>query len=94
MSRLKNKVAIITGASSGIGRATALAFHREGASIICGDIRKDARTEISSEGNVSTHELIVKEGGKAEFLIIDVTKPEDQERIVALAVEKFGRLDM
>jgi NAD(P)-dependent dehydrogenase (short-subunit alcohol dehydrogenase family) len=94
MHRLKDKVAIVTGASSGIGRAIALAFHREGAVVICGDLREKARDEILAETDITTHDLITQEGGTAEFLKVDVTKAEDQERLVARAVEKHGRLDM
>jgi NAD(P)-dependent dehydrogenase (short-subunit alcohol dehydrogenase family) len=84
----------VTGSSSGIGRAIALAFHREGAVVICGDIQEKAQVEVSAEGDVTTHDLITKEGGTTEFFKADVTKAKDQERLVARAVEKFGRLDM
>jgi NAD(P)-dependent dehydrogenase (short-subunit alcohol dehydrogenase family) len=94
MPRLQNKIAIVTGSSSGIGRAIALEFSKEGATVICGDLRENAREEVSAEGNITTHDLITKNGGTAEFFKIDVTKEEDQERLVARAVEKFGRLDM
>lgn len=92
--RLSKKIAIVTGSSSGIGRAIALAFHREGAVLICSDIQEKARVEVSAERDVTTHDLITKEGGRTDFFKADITKAEDQERLVARALEKFGRLDM
>ena len=79
------KVAFVTGAGSGIGRATALAFAREGASV--------AAADISEQANEETASLIEKEGGRAIAIRCDVTKTGDVKAAVAKAIEKFGRLD-
>jgi 3-oxoacyl-[acyl-carrier protein] reductase len=87
LGRLKDKVAIITGANSGIGRATARLFAREGAKVLCCDIQET----ISPRIDVLIKE---KEDGEAEFANIDVTKPDDCNRMVATALERFGRVDI
>ncbi|MBM2806496.1 MAG: secoisolariciresinol dehydrogenase-like, partial [Deltaproteobacteria bacterium] len=73
LGRLKAKVAIITGANSGIGRATARLFAREGAKVVCCDIQETISPRID--------QLIKdKEGGEAIFANCDVTKQEDLDR--------------
>jgi NAD(P)-dependent dehydrogenase (short-subunit alcohol dehydrogenase family) len=84
--RLTEKVAIITGAASGIGKETALLFAREGALIVVSDIYDTAGREVA--------ELINQQGGKAAFIHCDVTSPEDAERLVKNAVEIFGGVDI
>jgi NAD(P)-dependent dehydrogenase (short-subunit alcohol dehydrogenase family) len=79
------KVAFVTGAASGIGRATALAFAREGASVVIGD--------VADEGNQETALLIEKLGGRALAVTCDVTRSEDVKAALDQAVEAFGRLD-
>lgn len=87
LGRLKGRVAIITGANSGIGRATARLFAREGAKVVCCDIQETISPRID--------QLIKeKEGGQAVFATIDVTKPEDCERMVKTAVDSFGDVDI
>lgn len=86
MKTLKNKVAIITGASSGIGRATALLFAKEGAKVIVSDIQENAGNEVVAE--------IVREGGEAFFWRADVSKPRDNEELVSQTVHQFGKLDI
>jgi len=78
------KVVMITGASSGIGRATALAFGRQGAKICIGDV---------SAGAGETVELIKKEGGEALFVKTDVTQASSVEALVRATVDAFGALD-
>jgi len=84
--RLKNKTALITGASSGIGRETALLFAREGAQLIIADINEN--------GGEETAALVRAEGGEAYFIKTDVSSAKDNEAMVALAEEKFGKLDI
>jgi 3-oxoacyl-[acyl-carrier protein] reductase len=87
LGRLKGKVAIITGANSGIGRATARLFAREGAEVVCCDIQETIAPRID--------QLIKeKEAGQAVFANIDVTKQEDCDRMVKTALDSFGRVDI
>ena len=79
-----DQVVLITGGSTGIGRATALAFARQGARVVIGD--------ASDEGN-TTVELIRKAGGEATFVKTDVTDERQVEQLVATAVRTYGRLD-
>jgi NAD(P)-dependent dehydrogenase (short-subunit alcohol dehydrogenase family) len=86
MSRLRNKVALITGASAGIGLATAKLFAAEGAKLVVG-----ARRQTELEGLVSEIEA---NGGQAGSLAGDVRLEDYAKALVALAVERFGRLDV
>lgn len=83
---LKDKVALITGGSSGIGRAVALAWAREGAKVVVSDVDRS--------GGGETVEQVRAAGSEAIFIAADVGKPEDCEALVRGAVEKFGRLDI
>ncbi|KAJ4363849.1 hypothetical protein N0V95_000918 [Ascochyta clinopodiicola] len=95
--RLANKIAIITGSSSGIGRAIALSFASHGAKVICSDLREEARVPGPS-GEASTAETtvqaIMSAGGHAIFVKCDTTKSEEVEALVSKAVADFGRLDI
>lgn len=82
--RFEDKVVLITGAATGIGRATALAFARNGAKVAIGDI---------DDGVNETVELIKENGGEAHFFKTDVTNAEQVEALINNTVEKFGRLD-
>lgn len=82
---LEGKSGLITGGSSGIGRATALAFAREGASVTVADIADDAGKKVVDE--------IESAGGRAHFIHLDVTSESDVENAVCSTVEAFGRLD-
>ncbi|KAF2089677.1 putative short chain type dehydrogenase [Saccharata proteae CBS 121410] len=93
-NRLPSKIAIVTGASSGIGRAIALAFHREGAFLVCADLKPDVATETPAAPSIPTHEVIQKENGNAIFVKVDVTKGEQVEALVRRAVEEWGRVDI
>jgi NAD(P)-dependent dehydrogenase (short-subunit alcohol dehydrogenase family) len=82
---LDGKVAFVTGAASGIGRVTALAFAREGASIVVAD--------IDQQGNQDTASMIEDRGGQALAVSCDVTSGEDVQAALTKTVERFGRLD-
>jgi NAD(P)-dependent dehydrogenase (short-subunit alcohol dehydrogenase family) len=82
---LKDKVAIITGVASGIGRAAAQIFAREGASVVAADVTAD-------EGEAVVNS-IKDGGGKAIFVRCDIAKATDVEALVAAAVKAYGRLD-
>ena len=79
------KVAFVTGAANGIGRATALAFAREGASVVVAD--------LSEQGNRETARMIEAAGGRALAVRCDVSREEDVKAALDQAVETFGRLD-
>ena len=79
------KVAFVTGAASGIGRAAALAFAREGASVVVAD--------VSEQGNQETARMIEEHGGRALAVRCDVTRAEDVKAALDKTVEAFGRLD-
>src|SRR3954447_10526309 len=82
--RFEGKVAFVTGAGSGIGRATALAFARERASVAVAD--------VSEPGIQKSASLIEKEGGRAIAVRCDVTKAADIKTALAKTIEAFGRL--
>ncbi|KGQ35370.1 oxidoreductase [Gallibacterium anatis] len=85
MQNLKDKVVIITGASSGIGEATAYKLAQEGAKIVLAARREDKLKAIADN--------IVKNGGEAVYRSTDVTKPEDNHALVELAKNTFGKVD-
>ena len=82
---LDGKIAIITGAGSGIGRATAKIFVREGAKLLIADVMADAGME--------TLKLLKDAGGAAAFMKVDVSKSSEVEAMMAKTVETYGRVD-
>jgi 3-oxoacyl-[acyl-carrier protein] reductase len=84
--RLKDKVALITGAGQGIGRATALTFAREGAIVAVADINMTAATAVADE--------ITRADGRAKPLFLDVARAESVEAAVRTLQESFGRVDV
>ncbi len=86
MTRLSGKVALITGGGTGIGRAIALAFAREGASVTVAGRRLEKLREVIGE--------VQKEGGAGLAMECDVSCAKDVERAVKGAVERFGRLNV
>ncbi len=88
-------MALVTGASSGFGRAIAKAFAAEGARVICTDLRPQAREEgYETDIDTPTDEAIRKAGGEAIFVQCDVTKVDEVKAAVQAAVDKYGRLDI
>jgi NAD(P)-dependent dehydrogenase (short-subunit alcohol dehydrogenase family) len=83
--RVEGKVALVTGGASGIGRATALTFAREGAKLVVADMNVD--------GAQQTVHMITEHGGEAIFVKADVSKAVEVEALISKAVETYGRLD-
>lgn len=85
MKNLEGKVVIVTGGSSGIGRAASLAFGKSGAKVVVANRRHDAGEETVS--------MIRQNGGEATFVKADVSKASEVEELVKAAVQTYGRLD-
>ncbi|WP_027109144.1 SDR family oxidoreductase [Lacticigenium naphthae] len=86
MGKLENKVAIVTGAASGMGKSIAQLYVKEGAQVLLADYNFDGAKEVSDELNA--------DGGKTEAMEIDVSKAEDVEAMFDKAVEVFGTVDI
>jgi len=85
MSLFSGKAGFVTGAAGGIGRASAIAFARDGASVIVADIEANIRKK--------TVEMIRKAGGTAEFMPVDVTRADQVQALVKKVVNTYGTLD-
>ncbi len=85
MSDMKGKIALVTGAATGIGRATAIEFARNGAAVVVSDVN-------TAEG-LKTANLIENEGGEATFVECDVSASADVEALISQVLKKHGRLD-
>lgn len=83
--RLENKVVIITGAGSGIGKETALLFEKEGAKVVVADMNEKAGEETVAE---------IKKNGEGFFVKLDVSNREQSKQMVNTTLEKYGRIDV
>ena len=103
--RLLNRIALITGSSSGLGQAIALAFATEGAIIFCVDLYPSSRNAINATtgkaddihnrvGGQGTHEKIRQAGGESTYHRADLTKSREVEFAVRACVARYGRLDV
>jgi glucose 1-dehydrogenase len=88
-SLLAGKIAVVSGASSGIGRAIASAFASEGASVVVADV-----TEQPAEGGEPTVEVIARAGGTASFHRTDIGRWHEVDALIGGTVERYGRLDI
>jgi NAD(P)-dependent dehydrogenase (short-subunit alcohol dehydrogenase family) len=86
MASLANKVGIVTGGGTGIGRASALAMAKAGASLVIGNRNPKLGEEVVW--------AIEQAGGRAVFQVTEVSKPDDARPLVERAVKEFGRLDL
>ena len=86
MLKLNGKVAVVTGAASGIGKAIAILFAKEGASVIVSD--------MNEEGSVQVVKEITSVGGKAKAVVANVTKLEDLNNVMDTAVAEYGSFDI
>ena len=84
-NQLEGKIALITGSGSGIGRMTSLTFAREGATVVCADVNREAGEETAAK--------IRAAGGKAEFAAVDVTDDAQVQALIARIAKTHGRLD-
>jgi NAD(P)-dependent dehydrogenase (short-subunit alcohol dehydrogenase family) len=85
MKRFENKVCLVTGAGSGIGRAAALAFAKEGANVVVADVNENAAKETVAK--------IRKEKGTAIFVQVNIAEKSEVEKMIAVTVKRFGQLD-
>lgn len=86
MSRLQNKVCIITGAASGMGESEAIAFAQQGAKLIIADMNLEQANQVAGK--------IINAGGEAFAFQVDVTQFDQLKQLVELTLEKFGRIDV
>ena len=91
--RLKGKVAIVTGASSGVGRAISLRYAEEGAYVVCADLNQLSRS-AAGETVEATHDMINTKGGRSISVKVDVGDSQSVQDMIQAAVKEFGRVDV
>jgi len=87
--RLRDRIVVVTGGASGIGKAICLKAAAEGAKVVVADIREDPR-----EGGENTVDMISDVGGEAVFMTVDVTRWDDVDRLISDTVSRYGALDV
>jgi len=93
--RLHQRIAIVTGSSSGMGRAIALALAREGAFVVCSDLKPEAAPHgFEEDREIPTHVVITNNGGKSIFQKCDMGKTAEIWTLIEVAVKEFGKLDI
>ncbi|KAF8856085.1 putative short chain dehydrogenase/ reductase [Acephala macrosclerotiorum] len=93
--RLHGRVAIVTGSSSGMGRAIALTLAREGAYVVCSDLKPEAaQGGFEVDKHIPTHEVITNNGGVSAFQNCDMGKTEEVWKLIDFAVAQFSKLDI
>jgi NAD(P)-dependent dehydrogenase (short-subunit alcohol dehydrogenase family) len=92
--RLEGQTAIVSGASSGLGRGIAQRLAAEGAAVVCGDLQRTPRAGRPLDGDRATDAVITAAGGRATFVEWDIRDPGQGARVFALAGERYGRLDI
>lgn len=86
MNRLKNKVAVITGGSSGLGEAMGILFSKEGAKIVIADVDEDKGKQVENK--------VKNNGGEARFVHLDVTQEASWQKAINETIDTFGQLDI
>lgn len=92
LGRLKDKIAVITGGASGIGRSIAILYAREGAHVVISDLNDCSRNP--TESAQKTHEVIKSLGRRSIFVQTDVTDSESVDALIDTVVKEFGRIDI
>lgn len=93
--KLEGRIAVVTGSSSGNGRAIAIALANEGAHLVCTDLKKSALAGgYEKDIELDTDAVIAKAGGRATFVSADASKAADVQNVIDHAVKTFGRIDI
>jgi NAD(P)-dependent dehydrogenase (short-subunit alcohol dehydrogenase family) len=91
-NRLRGRVAIITGSSSGLGRAIALRYAAEGARVVCADLQPEVTKHDTID--TATHDLIAEKGGRSMFVSTNVGDEVSVQNLIKSAAQEFGKVDM
>lgn len=87
-------MALVTGSTSGIGRAIAVRYAREGARVMCADLKTEPDPELGDKETTTVLEAIESEGGIGQFMVGDVSREDDIKAVLAATVDAFGCLDI
>ncbi len=92
--RLEGQVALVSGASSGLGRGIARRLAAEGAAVVCGDLQPSPRPGRPLDGDQPTYAVIEAEGGRASYQEWDIRDPDQTKQAIATAIDVYGGLDI